>query len=145
MRISDWSSDVCSSDLTGVPSGLDLDGSGTIGGEGRDRGNDAWGYGLHPGQYGMLVLSRYPIDTDAVRTFRLLKWSAMPGAARPLDPETGASYYPDRSEEHTSELQSLMRISYAVFCLKKKMNDKHNIYVYRKIQQQTRYNTTRVM
>src|SRR3546814_5794891 len=30
--------------------------------------------------------------------------------------------YPDRSEEHTSELQSLMRISYAVFCLKKKKN-----------------------
>src|SRR3546814_9470927 len=32
----------------------------------------------------------------------------------------GAHGYPDRSEEHTSELQSLMRISYAVFCLKKK-------------------------
>src|SRR3546814_9560299 len=31
----------------------------------------------------------------------------------------------DRSEEHTSELQSLMRISYAVFCLKKKKKDKH--------------------
>src|SRR3546814_2673082 len=31
----------------------------------------------------------------------------------------------DRSEEHTSELQSLMRISYAVFCLKKKTNNKH--------------------
>src|SRR3546814_10253154 len=31
----------------------------------------------------------------------------------------------DRSEEHTSELQSLMRISYAVFCLKKKTDDKH--------------------
>src|SRR3546814_5678553 len=31
-----------------------------------------------------------------------------------------------RSEEHTSELQSLMRISYAVFCLKKKNNNKHN-------------------
>src|SRR3546814_10356772 len=31
----------------------------------------------------------------------------------------------DRSEEHTSELQSLMRISYAVFCLKKKINDMH--------------------
>src|SRR3546814_3752625 len=30
-----------------------------------------------------------------------------------------------RSEEHTSELQSLMRISYAVFCLKKKKNNKH--------------------
>src|SRR3546814_2699624 len=33
-----------------------------------------------------------------------------------------------RSEEHTSELQSLMRISYAVFCLKKKMNNKYNTY-----------------
>src|SRR3546814_9225360 len=32
---------------------------------------------------------------------------------------------PDRSEEHTSELQSLMRISYAVFCLKKKKENKH--------------------
>lgn len=80
---------------TGVPSGLDLDGNGSAGGEGRDRGNDAWGYGLHPGQYGMLVLSRYPIDAGAVRTFQLLKWSAMPGAARPLDPGTGAPHYPD--------------------------------------------------
>ena len=80
---------------TGVPSGLDLDGSGTVGGEDRDRGNDAWGYGLHPGQYGMLVLSRYPIDVANVRTFQLLKWSAMPGAARPRDPETGAPYYDD--------------------------------------------------
>src|SRR3546814_2668964 len=34
-----------------------------------------------------------------------------------------------RSEEHTSELQSLMRISYAVFCLKKKKNNKENIYI----------------
>src|SRR3546814_2924276 len=33
-----------------------------------------------------------------------------------------------RSEEHTSELQSLMRISYAVFCLKKKKHDTHNKY-----------------
>src|SRR3546814_10127798 len=33
-----------------------------------------------------------------------------------------------RSEEHTSELQSLMRISYAVFCLKKKTNTKHKTY-----------------
>src|SRR3546814_2275309 len=33
-----------------------------------------------------------------------------------------------RSEEHTSELQSLMRISYAVFCLKKKKNQTNNIY-----------------
>src|SRR3546814_3138710 len=36
----------------------------------------------------------------------------------------------NRSEEHTSELQSLMRISYAVFCLKKKKKKKHNNYKY---------------
>src|SRR3546814_1898436 len=35
------------------------------------------------------------------------------------------AWYPQRSEEHTSELQSLMRISYAVFCLKKKKKQKH--------------------
>src|SRR3546814_4413837 len=37
-------------------------------------------------------------------------------------------YFAVRSEEHTSELQSLMRISYAVFCLKKKHKEKHNKY-----------------
>ena len=78
---------------TGVPSGLDLDGNGTAGGSGRDRGNDAWGYGMHPGQYGMLVLSRYPIDEAAVRTFQHLKWSAMPGARQPRDPQTGEPWY----------------------------------------------------
>src|SRR3546814_4324303 len=36
----------------------------------------------------------------------------------------------NRSEEHTSELQSLMRISYAVFCLKKKMIPSHNMTTY---------------
>src|SRR3546814_5262801 len=40
----------------------------------------------------------------------------------PLHPDRAA----DRSEEHTSELQSLMRISYAVFCLKKKKKSKYN-------------------
>lgn len=79
---------------TGVPSGLDLDRNGTVGGEGRDAGNDAWGFGLHPGQYGMLLLSRYPIDAQAARTFQLLKWSAMPGARQPVDPATGQPWYP---------------------------------------------------
>ena len=79
---------------TGVPSGLDLDRDGRVGGEGRDRGNDAWGYGLHPGQYGMLVLSRHPIDAAGVRTFQLLKWSALPDARQPRDPATGAVWYP---------------------------------------------------
>ena len=69
--------------------------NGTVGGEGRERGNDAWGYGLHPGQYGMLVLSRYPIDTAAARTFQLLKWHTLPGATRPLDPDSGQPFWPD--------------------------------------------------
>ena len=80
---------------TGVPSGLDLDNSGSVGGAGRERGNDAWGYGLHPGQYGMLLLSKHPIDTARARTFQLLKWSAMPGARRPVDPASGQPFHPD--------------------------------------------------
>jgi endonuclease/exonuclease/phosphatase family metal-dependent hydrolase len=73
---------------TGVPSGMDLDHDGKVGG-----GNDAWGFGQHPGQYGMVVLSKYPIDTAHVRTFQLLKWSAMPGAKSPVDPKTGKDWY----------------------------------------------------
>ena len=79
---------------TGVQSGLDLDNNGSIGGDGRDRGNDAWGYGLHPGQYGMLLLSRYPIDAATARTFQLLKWDAMPDARRPRHPD-GRAFHPD--------------------------------------------------
>ena len=79
---------------TGEPSGLDLDGDGRIGGEGRAAGNDAWGYGLHPGQYGMVVLSRYPIDLDAVRSFRLLRWATLPDARQPRRPRTQRSWYP---------------------------------------------------
>jgi endonuclease/exonuclease/phosphatase family metal-dependent hydrolase len=73
---------------TGVPSGLDLDHDGKLG-----TGNDAWGFGLHPGQYGMLVLSRYPIDAAHVRTFQNLRWSAMPGARAPVDAATGKPWY----------------------------------------------------
>src|SRR3546814_1711493 len=43
------------------------------------------------------------------------------------DPRPGRGRHPVRSEEHTSELQSLMRISYAVFCLKKKNHSTHNL------------------
>ncbi|HEY0662412.1 MAG TPA: endonuclease/exonuclease/phosphatase family protein [Lysobacter sp.] len=81
---------------TGVPSGLDLNRDGRVGNEGRARGDDAWGYGLHPGQYGMLVLSRHPIDTAAVRTFQQLEWSAMPGAIRPNDPASRGHFHDDQ-------------------------------------------------
>jgi len=58
---------------TGMPSGVDLDRNGRIEG-----GNDALGFGRFPGQYGMLVLSRWAIDTDASRTFKNVLWRDMP-------------------------------------------------------------------
>ena len=63
---------------TGVPSGLDLDGDGTTAGA-----NDAFGWGRFPGQYGMAVLSRFPLDGADSRTFRLLRWADFPDAALP--------------------------------------------------------------
>jgi endonuclease/exonuclease/phosphatase family metal-dependent hydrolase len=75
---------------TGVASGLDLDLDGRS-----DGANDAWGYGTHPGQYGMLVLSRYPIERDAVRSFRLLRWATLPEARRPRQPGSDGWFYPD--------------------------------------------------
>jgi hypothetical protein len=68
---------------TGIPSGFDLDNNGTVGG-----GNDAFGFGAFPGQFGMAVFSRYPIDYDAIRTFQHFLWKDMPGALLPDDPAT---------------------------------------------------------
>lgn len=65
---------------TGVPSGFDLNNDGTVGG-----GDDAYGFGLFPGQYGMVVLSKYPIRTDEVRTFQNFLWKDMPGNVMPTD------------------------------------------------------------
>lgn len=78
---------------TGVQSGMDLDNNGIIGGTGRDRGNDAFGYGLHPGQYGMLVLSQFPIDSAKLRTFQNLLWKDLPGALIPTNPVTKLPWY----------------------------------------------------
>ncbi len=80
---------------TGVQSGFDLDRNGTVGGDGRSRGNDAWGFGLHPGQYGMLVLSRYPIDLEQTRTFQKFRWKNLPEAKRPIDPVSNQPFYSD--------------------------------------------------
>jgi hypothetical protein len=71
---------------TGVPSGFDLDNNGTVGG-----GNDAFGFGAFPGQFGMAVYSRYPIVRDRVRTFQTFLWKDMPGALLPDDPATPAA------------------------------------------------------
>src|SRR3546814_9983413 len=110
MRISDWSSDVCSSDLAEIVFALVVEDVREV-----ERG--------HPGS--KIETVGRSTENLAVLVF------ADPGA------DGGASFgisrkcrVPDlhkisignrnRSEEHTSELQSLMRISYAVFCLKKK-------------------------
>src|SRR3546814_9610542 len=96
MRISDWSSDVCSSDLQdfGIAVGqLADDLPHRLGVYRRSPGDQAFAEGAHPM---MILIQRLPARQSA------------PG------------YHLMRSEEHTSELQSLMRISYAVFCLKKK-------------------------
>src|SRR3546814_1790032 len=99
MRISDWSSDVCSSDLCAV-----------LIGEGSD-----------------LSIIEYTAEILRPASHRrhFLRQDCSPEWRQGI---AGAAHVPDqrkheekgRSEEHTSELQSLMRISYAVFCLKKK-------------------------
>ena len=81
---------------TGVPSGLDLDNSGSVGGP-----NDAFGFGFFPGQFGMIVYSRYPIALSQVRTFQNFRWKDMPGARLPDDPATPAPgdwYSPEELE-----------------------------------------------
>ena len=75
-------SDTCN---TGVGSGFDLNGDGITGTEPGtvDYANDALGFGFFPGQYCMLVLSKYPIDAAKVRTFQHFRWADMPGALLP--------------------------------------------------------------
>ncbi len=70
---------------TGIPSGFDLNNNGVVGGP-----DDAFGFGFFPGQFGLAVLSRYPIDAAGVRTFQNFLWKDMPGALLPDDPATAA-------------------------------------------------------
>ncbi|MEV2274877.1 endonuclease/exonuclease/phosphatase family protein [Nocardiopsis sp. NPDC049922] len=80
---------------TGVASGADLDGDGRVVTEPGCTGyaGDAFGFGLFPGQYGMVLFSRYPILTDRVRTFRTFRWADLPGALLPVRPDTGRPFY----------------------------------------------------
>src|SRR3546814_2165118 len=112
MRISDWSSDVCSSDLKprylmGVGKPDDLVGAVA-------RGVDMFDCVLptRSGRNGQAFTWNGPVN------IRNARHAEDPG---PLDAACDCPVC-SRSEEHTSELQSLMRISYAVFCLKKKTN-----------------------
>lgn len=74
---------------TGVSTGVDLNGDGEVAAP-----HDAHGWGNYPGHYGMVVLSKYPIDEDAVRTFRELRWI---DASHELLEATG--YYSDEASQ----------------------------------------------
>src|SRR3546814_9993389 len=105
MRISDWSSDVCSSDLALAQGGLTARPIVDLHCLRSSRGDD-------PPR-----LSRRRRNT----LLRLRKWLHCHQSAIDRNaPWKSEHAHGTRSEEHTSELQSLMRISYAVFCLKKK-------------------------
>src|SRR3546814_10187220 len=112
MRISDWSSDVCSSDLPASRVRPTRPRAGQVAHESaRPRGNPVVrpdgqlpGHGMAPSTVRCVGVRFHGGQRQVMR--------------RPHAFGTG------RSEEHTSELQSLMRISYAVFCLKKQKRNK---------------------
>jgi hypothetical protein len=62
---------------------MDFNNNGVVGGP-----DDAFGFGFFPGQYGMAVYSRFPIDMANVRTFQHFLWKDMPGARLPDNPTT---------------------------------------------------------
>src|SRR3546814_7283630 len=110
MRISDWSSDVCSSDLQ-VHDGKD------------DVGHSA-AIGVQRFYRCAAFVAKDAIERMNCLACRSGNHGLMQGCVaisnRRVDFDDGVAAIV-RSEEHTSELQSLMRISYAVFCLKKKI------------------------
>src|SRR3546814_4698495 len=116
MRISDWSSDVCSSDLyDGLQLAFVLLRPGAI--APAVRGNGVRASARLDGAFAMPTVD-YRADAKTLAFNDIVvETLSLAGKAR-VDA---------RSEEHTSELQSLMRISYAVFCLKKKKTEKSNI------------------
>ncbi|MEL7075050.1 MAG: phytase [Cyanobacteria bacterium J06582_2] len=86
---------------TGIPSGFDLDNDGTTDGAG-----DAFGFGFYPGQFGMVLLSKHPIDEPNVRTFQNFIWQDMPGALLPDDPTT-----PEPADFYSPEELAAFRLS----------------------------------
>src|SRR3546814_8412394 len=116
MRISDWSSDVCSSDLGVSCDGEDPGDPGPGGGE-LTKGVPVTGQSGSSGQS-----LNFTLDVPSGASNLVFTMSGGSGDADLYvkfgSAPTDSSW--DKSEEHTSELQSLMRISYAVFCLKKK-------------------------
>src|SRR3546814_10879372 len=118
MRISDWSSDVCSSDLlTSVEDDRALVGLGDAG-DGLEEGGLPGTVGAEEGED--LALLHVEVDAEEHLHAVVADLHAAGHEQRRLAVAAVVGHGRTRSEEHTSELQSLMRISYAVFCLKKK-------------------------
>ncbi len=86
---------------TGVQTGFDLDRDGRTGGP-----SDAHSFGFFEGWMGMLVLSKYPIDTAKSRTFQHFRWKDMPGAMLPDDPAT-----PEPADYYSPEMLDVLRLS----------------------------------
>src|SRR3546814_8946996 len=109
MRISDWSSDVCSSDLPRAGADQQPDPIAS------EPGDHAAEHGEKPSAPRLFVARPDHRGASAHR------WADDPGRRHRLRSQRHRHRVPAaRSEEHTSELQSLMRTSYAVFCLQKK-------------------------
>lgn len=93
---------------TGIASGFDLNNDGKVvttpGATGY--GDDAFGFGNFPGQYGMLLLSKYPIDTANIRTFQNFLWKDMPDSLLSTisTPNSNTPWY-------SSEEQNTLRLS----------------------------------
>ena len=83
----------------GEVSGLDLDGDGMLMGWG-----DGWGWGKFPGNGGMALVSRLPLDAEAARSFRMLRWADLPGAELPTTPE--GTPWPDAGAQAAFRLSS---------------------------------------
>ncbi len=86
---------------TGIPSGFDLNNDGSVGGP-----DDALGFGFFPGQFGMVLYSKHPIDAENVRTFQQFRWQDMPGALLPDDPAT-----PEPQDWYSPEELDAFRLS----------------------------------
>src|SRR3546814_2220014 len=139
MRISDWSSDVCSSDLVASISILkDASATAVFGVRGAngvilittkrgEKGKTELNISL---DQSYASFTREPERLHSLDYMKLRNEASLNDGITtpPFSEEVMAKYanpLQGRSEEHTSELQSLMRISNAVFCLKKKTKKKH--------------------
>lgn len=105
---------------TGIPTGFDLNNNGAVvtaitnGVGAPGYGDDSFGFGTFPGQFGMVLLSKYPIDTANVRTFQQFLWKDMPGNLLTNDPTVDNPATPvneNLGQFYSPEEQAILRLS----------------------------------